>query len=427
MVSTFHGLELGKRGLMVGQASIATTGHNIANANTKGYSRQQVNTSTSPSLNIWANGHVNPNQLGTGVSLDSITRVRDQFLDGQFRDQNGTLGEWSVSQETLDRLESIINEPSNTGLQSAMDQLSAAWQDLDNDPNSTSAKAVLQERAQEFVTTAQAMYSSMTNLKTDLTQQTTAKIDEVNGYLEQISALNQSIKRNGANSNDLLDRRDVLVEELSKIVSIKVDQQADGTNNITLSSNGASLVNGINHTDIADQSAGTDGNKLFGGELAGITKSLETVTDYQRDLTTTVEMFAGANGMSQDDFDPTTNTENLFTKDAATFTIKGLSVNEDATKYTPPDNMELDTKNAKKTFQTIASGLGAASQAATNYVANYEAALLATDSRRQSVTGVSLDEEMANLIKYQHSYSAAARMISTTDQMLDTIINRMAQ
>lgn len=427
MVSTFHGLELGKRGLMVGQASIATTGHNIANANTKGYSRQQVNTSTSPSLNIWANGNVNPSQLGTGVLLDSITRVRDQFLDGQFRDQNGTLGEWSVSQETLDRLESIINEPSNTGLQSAMDQLSAAWQDLENNPNSPSAKAVLKERAQEFVTTAQAMYSSMTNLKTDLTQQTTAKIDEVNGYLEQIAALNQSIKRTGANANDLMDRRDVLVEELSKIVSIKVDQQADGTNNITLSSNGDSLVNGVNHTDIVDQSAGTDGNKLFGGELAGITKSLETVTDYQRDLTTTVEMFAGANGMSQDDFDPTTNTENLFTKDATTFTIDGLSVNKTADKYTAPVTMKEESKNAKKSFQTLVSGLGAESQAATNYVANYEAALLATDSRRQSVTGVSLDEEMSNLIKYQHSYSAAARMISTTDQMLDTIINRMAQ
>ena len=81
MVSTFHGLELGKRGLMVGQASIATTGHNIANANTKGYSRQQVNTITSPSLDVWTSGTVNPGQLGTGVSIESITRVRDRFLD----------------------------------------------------------------------------------------------------------------------------------------------------------------------------------------------------------------------------------------------------------------------------------------------------------------------------------------------------------
>ena len=425
MVSTFHGLELGKRGLMVGQASIATTGHNIANANTKGYSRQTVNTGTSPSLDIWTNNGVN--QLGSGVTMESITRVRDQFLDAKYRDQNGTLGEWSVSQETLDRLEVIINEPSNTGLQSAMDQLSGAWQDLENDPNSASAKAVLKERAQEFVNTAQAIYSSMETSKSDLTQQTSEKIVEVNGYLEQIAALNQSIKRNGDNSNDLLDRRDALVEELSKMVSIKVESLSDGTNKIRLSSNGDSLVDGITRTDIVDQSAAPDGNKLFGGELAGITKSLETVKGYQRDLTTTVEMFVGANGLSQDDFDSTTNTENLFTKDAATFTIEGLSVNADAVKYTAPANMEVDSQGAKKSFQSLVSKLGAESQSATNYVANYEAALLATDSRRQSVTGVSLDEEMANLIKFQHSYSAAARMVSTTDQLLDTLINRMAQ
>ncbi|MBW9234635.1 flagellar basal body protein, partial [Leptospira santarosai] len=96
MVSTFHGLEVGKRGLMVGQASISTTGHNIANANTKGYSRQQVNATTSPSLDVWTSGAVNPGQLGTGVTLDSITRVRDKFLDEKYRDQSAKLGEASV-------------------------------------------------------------------------------------------------------------------------------------------------------------------------------------------------------------------------------------------------------------------------------------------------------------------------------------------
>jgi len=421
MVSTFHGLELGKRGLMVGQASIATTGHNIANANTKGYSRQTVNTGTSPSLDIWTNNGVN--QLGSGVTMESITRVRDQFLDAKYRDQNGTLGEWSISQETLDHLEMIINEPSNTGLQSAMDQLSGAWQDLENDPNSASAKAVLKERAQEFVNTAQTIYSSMETLKSDLTQQTSEKIEEVNGYLKQIAALNQSIKRTGANANDLLDRRDALVEELSKMVSIKVESLSDGTNNIRLSSNNDSLVNGINHTDIEDQSELPEGNKLFGGELAGITKSLETVKDYQGNLTKTVKDFANANGMSLDS--PTS--ESLFTKEQGVFTIGKFAVNTDAVKYTAPANMEEISKDAKKSFQALVSKLGAESQSATNYVANYEAALLATDSRRQSVTGVSLDEEMANLIKFQHSYSAAARMVSTTDQLLDTLINRMAQ
>jgi flagellar hook-associated protein 1 FlgK len=186
MVSTFHGLELGKRGLMVGQANIATTGHNIANANTKGYSRQQVNATTTPSLNVWTNGSVNPGQLGTGVALDSITRVRDKFLDERFRDQSSKLGEASIKQDTLDKLETIINEPSETGLNSSMDQLWAAWQDLANEPDSLSAKAVIKERAQSFIDTAQAMNSAMKAVDTDLDNQLTAKMNEANQYLEQI-------------------------------------------------------------------------------------------------------------------------------------------------------------------------------------------------------------------------------------------------
>src|SRR5690606_11808641 len=135
MVSTFHGLETGKRALSVGQASINTTGHNIANANTKGYSRQQVNQSTSPSLDVWTNS-TNPGQLGSGVSIDSITRVRDRFLDNQRQDQSSTLGEAEAKQAAFDRLESIINEPSDAGLNAAMDQLWTAWQDLSNNPDS---------------------------------------------------------------------------------------------------------------------------------------------------------------------------------------------------------------------------------------------------------------------------------------------------
>lgn len=415
MVSTFHGLELGKRGLMVGQASIATTGHNIANANTQGYSRQQVNATTSPSLTVWTNGD-NPGQLGSGVTLESITRVRDSFLDQRYREQAGTLGEWSVKQKTLDHLELIINEPSDTGLNTVMDQLWGAWQDLANDPDSLSAMAVIKERAQEFVETAQAMDSSMTSLKNDLGNQLTAKMEGANGYLAQIATLNNSILRSGANANDLLDQRDVLVEKLSSLVSVNVEPQTNGVYNISLSSGGTSLVSSENSTKLDSQSAFT------GGELAGIIKSLDIVANYQSSLNETVKTFAVANGMS-----PAGEAgENLFNGDENNFSIAALAVHTGVNQFTPPPNMEANSQSSKKSFQALVGQLGAESQAAIRSVANYEAALMATENRRQSVSGVSLDEEMANLIKYQHSYNAAARLISTADQMLDTIINRMA-
>jgi flagellar hook-associated protein 1 len=417
MVSTFHGLELGKRGLMVGQASIATTGHNIANANTKGYSRQQVNATASPSLNVWTSGAVNPSQLGSGVSLDSISRVRDRFLDQQYRDQAGTLGEWVVKQQTLDRLETAINEPSKTGLSFSMDQLSGAWQDLANEPDSPSAQAVLKERAEAFVETAQSMDRAMTNVKDDLNQQLTVTMDEANGYLKQIAELNTSIQRNGSQSNDLLDKRDVLVEKLSELVPIKVNEQANGVYNITLR-DGTSLVDGSNVSNIDATS------NITGGKLAGINESLTIVANYQNKLNETVKEYAVATGMSAT---PATAGGNLFIGDSNNFSIANLKVNSTLNKDNPPVlNQTGNPQNAKDSFQSLVGELGAESQAAINSVANHEAALMATESHRQSVMGVSLDEEMANLIKYQHSYSAAARMISTTDQMLDTIINRMA-
>ena len=419
MVSTFHGLEVGKRGLMAGQASIATTGHNMANANTKGYSRQQVNATTSPSLNIWTSGQINPGQLGSGVSIDSITRVRDQFLDRQYRDQSATNGEWSVKKETLDRLETIINEPSDTGLQSAMDQLWGAFQDLANDPDSLSAKVVIKERAQEFVETAQAINRSMTYLNESLTDQIEGKVSEANGYLTQIEQLNESIKRSGTNANDLLDKRDVLVEELSKIIAIDVAKLSNGTYNISLKSDPGNTIS----APLEVPTAGDTGER-FGGELSGLIQSQKTVSDYQKDFNTVVTEFAEASVMTGTDENLGVNLFTLTGDDIDSLTVNPALVED--IDLIAPFSSENNYENVKRDFRSIVSELGAKSQAAMNFNANSEAALQATENRRQSMTGISLDEEMVNLVKYQHSYNAAARMISTVDQMLDTIINRMA-
>ncbi|MCJ1909775.1 flagellar hook-associated protein FlgK [Planococcus ruber] len=400
MVSTFHGLELGKRGLNVAQTNITTTGHNIANANTEGYSRQKVNSSSTPSLDIWTNGQTS--QLGTGAQVDSIIRVRDRFLDAQYRDQSSTLGEWTVRQETLGRLEVAINEPSTTGLNAAMDELNAAWQNVQNNPSDASAQAVLKERAEAFVETAQAMNKSIGNITADLESQQTAALEEAGSLMKQIGELNDSIKKNGSLSNDLQDKRDVLIGKLSEIVPVTVKDLKDGTAEVELPD--------VFDTDADGGLTLKAGADVPGGKLAGIQKSLETVKEYQTDLNSTVKKFAEGNG-------------DLFASSAAADFISGLALNKNADlSITPTANLG----EAQKDFRALVSKLGAQSQTAMNTVANHESALLATDNRRQSIVGVSIDEEMANLIMFQHAYSAAARFITTTDEMLDTIINRMA-
>ncbi len=421
MVSTFHGLELGRRGLAVGQASLTTTGQNIANVNTKGYSRQQVNSSASPSLDVWTGQGANTGQLGTGVTIDSITRVRDSFLDQQVRDHSETLGQWQAKQTTLDRLETIINEPSTNGLNSAMDELKSAWQDLANEPDSSAAQAIVKERAQAVVEVAQSMNKSMDSLKNELTEQTQQTVDKANGYLKQIAELNKSIVNDGNQANDLKDKRDVLVEELSTLMSIKVDEKSNGSYSISLASNNQSLVNGQVVSEIEDKTE-TDGNKFYGGKLAGLSESLDIATNYQSSLNKVVKDFAQANGMST----MGGKDQSLFIGDAENFNVSELKVNYEASALKKPVATAETSEAAQRDFRKLVSQLGAQSQAATNSVTNHGAALQATENRRQSVTGVSLDEEMANLIKYQHSYNAAARLVTMTDQMLDTIINRMA-
>ncbi|MFD1032805.1 flagellar hook-associated protein FlgK [Metaplanococcus flavidus] len=411
MVSTFHGLETGKRALSVGQASIATTGHNIANANTKGYSRQQVNQSTSPSLDVWTNS-TNPGQLGSGVSIDSITRVRDQFLDNQHRDQSSTLGDAQAKKASFDRLETIINEPSDSGLNAVMDQLANAWQDLENNPDDVSAQAVLKQRAQEFVEVAQSMDSSMTNMKNDLDDQIEAAVTEANGYLDQISSLNESIVRGGNQSNDLKDQRDVLIEKLSALAPIEVVEQANGSYTISLDGN---TMDKNNKFIIDDDDATTD-TIVTGGKIGGLIDAEVKVGNIQKDLEDVATGFAEANNETEGGTPLFSNTDS----------IADMEVNFGATLGTPTAAMETGIKDVKTAYQELVSVLGVQSQSATRSVANFEATLQATENRRQSVSGVSLDEEMANLVKFQHSYSAAARLISTTDQMLDTIINRMA-
>ncbi|KOF09895.1 hypothetical protein AC739_12440 [Planococcus glaciei] len=402
MASTFHGLELGKRGLSVAQTNITTTGHNIANANTEGYSRQKVNSSATPSLDVWTTNQTG--QLGTGAQIDSINRVRDRFLDAQHRDQSSTLGEWTVRQETLEQLEVAINEPSKTGLNAVMDELNAAWQGVRNNPEDASAQAVLKERAGALVETAQSMNKAMASITADLTSQQEIVLEEAENLMKQIEGLNVSIKKSSGQSNDLQDKRDVLIGKLSEIIPVKVKDLKDGTAQVTLPE---ALEIGADGS-ISLKSGAT----VPGGKLAGIQKSLEAAAQYQTDLNRTVEGFADANG-------------GLFAANAIPNAdyITNLTV---GTTVDPSAVNQAELEAAQGGFRSLVSKMGAKSQTAMNMVANNEAALLATENRRQSVTGVSIDEEMANLIMFQHAYSAAARFVTTTDEMLDTIINRMA-
>jgi flagellar hook-associated protein 1 FlgK len=226
MSSTFHGIETAKRSLFTQMAALNTTGQNIANANTPGFSRQVVNMSASIPMEAMAMNRSNtPGQLGTGVEVTSITRVRQSFLDDQFRNENNSLGNWSIQSDTLDKLQSIINEPSDSGLSKVLNNFWSSWSDLSKDPENATGRKIVSENTKALTDALNQTSKQLSDLSNDLTTNIQVKTTEINSTVSTIANLNSEIQRIeglGDNANDLRDQRDLLTDNLSKIANIQV-------------------------------------------------------------------------------------------------------------------------------------------------------------------------------------------------------------
>lgn len=226
MSSTFMGLEIARRGLTAQQSALSVTGQNISNANTPGYSRQKVNfTQTEPYPSMGMDREQIPGQMGTGVSADSIQRVRDGFLDVQYRTENNKVGYWQARSDALSKLEGVMNEPSDSGLANTMDQFWQSLQDLQTDPTNSGALSVVSQRGQALTDTFNYLSNSITSDQGDAKNQIDVTVKQANSILEQLNQVNQQIGRvepNGYLPNDLYDARDRLIDQLSSIVNISV-------------------------------------------------------------------------------------------------------------------------------------------------------------------------------------------------------------
>lgn len=513
MRSTFHSLETAKRSLFTQQAALSTTGHNIANANTAGYSRQTVNMqATRPIEAIGMSHSAIPGQLGTGVEFTSITRIREQFLDKQYRNQNMDTGNWEIQADTLSKLEDVFNEPTDTGIRSLIDKLWTTWSDLSKDPENVTGRKVVRETAMALADSFNLTSKQLNDMQTDLTSNIETKASQINTYLDNIASLNTEIKRitgYGDDANDLMDQRDLLTDQLSKIVNISVTNTDEG---YTINMGGVELVNAAGANPVTSAILqGAYGTDLTSGEVYGMITSRDVyVRDYQRQLDTLANSLAngafqvtlpagtvlpegtvlngvpyngpdrtltadlpvtinGINGLHKLGYslqDPLQVGSDFFVSSnggpitAATFTLNptikntpdsiatSMKTSGTPEKVVPGDNtLALIMSNLKDTkftfvspdgstpvvaqgriddfYQSVIGQLGVQSENAQRQVANQDSLLANVESRRQSVSGVSLDEEMSNLIKFQHAYNAAARTMTTFDELLDKVINGM--
>ncbi|MCS7204283.1 MAG: flagellar hook-associated protein FlgK [Leptospiraceae bacterium] len=226
MGSTFGGLEITKRGLFVHQTAIQTTGHNISNASNPNYARQRVEFDTMDPLyepTLTRSNH--PGQLGQGAKIALIERIRNFFYDDQIINTSKEKQFWDTKFQYLYQLEKIINEPSDQSLRNLVEQFWSSWQDLSQYPAELSHRAVVVERAQTLVNRIQDMYRKIQNLRERAEQEIQETVQLINNYAKEIQELNVKIAKLqalGDQPNDLLDKRDAVIEKLSSLVNIRI-------------------------------------------------------------------------------------------------------------------------------------------------------------------------------------------------------------
>ncbi|MEN1967322.1 flagellar hook-associated protein FlgK [Lentibacillus sp. N15] len=496
-MSTFHGLEMAKRALFAQQSALYTTGNNISNTNTEGYSRQRVNFETLPGFPTASRNRPQmPGQMGTGVDTGTVQRIRDQYLDYQYRTENSKNGYWETKSGALGRMEELMNELSENGLSKTMDQFWQSLQDLAVNPENSGARSVVAQRGLAVAETFNYLSDSLHSIRSDQNDQINVTVKDANSIIEQVDSINKQIKDlevHGYLANDLYDERDRLIDELSGMINIKVTYTGSGGGSLAIAdglatievvdndgktlSPAVKLVDGeqgthqtidVSYANEDQQNAVTDitvGDTKIditasNGSLKAFVEAYGYVNPEDRVVGEFPDMLADLDRMAAE-FAKAFNKQHKAGNDlngedgedffvnadsARTITVNQQIVdNPDLIAAASKDEKSGDGENAsalgavfheelpglgKKTsvksfYESLIGELGVQSEKANRMTENTTIIRSQIEQQRMSVSGVSLDEEMSNMIKFQHAYNAAARSMTAIDEMLDRIINNM--
>ncbi len=413
-------------------------------------------------------------KVGSGVDITGINQIRDIFLDAQYRGENCVYGEWDAKAQVLNSLEAIFNEPSDTGIATVMKQFFESLEELSKTPESLSTRATVRERAVAVAQTIRTTYNKLVDKREEINQNIITNIGEVNSYAKRIADLNDQIYKfelNGDKANDLRDSRNLLLDKLSDLVSITSYEDSRGRLRVDIA--GRALVDNTDYYEIEAKANPTDNMvnpvwkttgvavDLKSGRIKGLldardgngdpaykgvnyyinqwntfaTTFTDTINEQHRagyglNSTTAVNLFKDLStpGLNAGDMDISDDIKDDLNKIAAASDPNGLP--GDNTNILKLIKLRGDTgvftTGTFEDFTTsLISNLGVDAQQAERMTANQSVLAKYVDNNRQSISGVSMDEEMSDMIKYQHSYNAAARMITAIDEMIDTIVNKM--
>jgi flagellar hook-associated protein 1 len=371
MSGLFGTFNIAKRGMFVQQKAIDVTSHNIANANTEGYSRQRaVIETTRPAYMPSLNNSMGPGQSGTGAQITAIERVRDSFMDFQVRNETSTYGKYEARQTFLSEIESIFNEPSDTGISTLLGKFFDSWQQLSKQAQSSNARTVVVQQSAALADELNHTYKQLEELKKNTYDVMKNTVFDVSNILTQINQLNEQIigvKVAGNMPNDLMDKRDLLLDKLSSRFNINVDRRSfEGIDVSTKESDGTTIPNLIQ--------AGNAGNPKMLSFIDDITvdpkdPSIHVITYYKKgnmssednkvtlrvkgldeaaknDLLKTRVILANAEGLA-------IQPNGVLIEDGATITADGLVTDKDGKKIDDGTTITL----ADLKFQSVSGEL----------------------------------------------------------------------
>ena len=532
-------LHVGNSGLQTSQNALNTTAHNITNADTKGYVRQQtlLGDKKYNLLAIDASAVANK-QTGLGVTYQEVRQVRDVFLDETYREENGRLSFYDTEYDSISEIETLLGEMDGASFGESINDLWVAVQELSKDPSSPVTQGLLMQRAYAFVTDAQSVYQGLCDYQDNLNNSIGNTVSEINDIGHKIWDLNEAIRKieNGGveHANDLKDQRNMLLDDLSGYG--KIDYRTDVMGNVLVNFEGHAFVTATRVNELATQIDETTGFRdLFWKDDASKTVTEDGTIHYEIEnakvfdiyqeissaidtdigklkaqvitrgdhraiftdsegenynkISNSIVMTAQAefdklihsvvnavNGVLKDAFeagdgkymaDENGNALQIFnrkvsavdtaedpTKTETLFTVQNLVINEDLMQiptklgFVKPDgSVDYETVDKlKKMFEeanytlnptastmlninsfyaAFVSDIANIGSVVKNVRDNEQLTVDSTENVRQQIIGVSTDEELSNMIRYQNAYNASSRYINVINEMLEHLLTSL--
>lgn len=451
-------LNIGGNALLLQQKALTVTGNNIANVNTPGYTRQRLIVETKTPVQT-ADG-----PMGYGARARGAERIYDKFVGVQINHENAGLGRWEARKAMLARAEFAFNESEGYGLNQALSEMWNAWRDLSLNPSGQTERAVLVTQARFLSDNIRTTHADLEDVQQEIDTAIETGVETVNRLTAEIADLNVKIiqrESTASDANEYRDRRDQAVKELSNLVEINAYEDSAGRVLVSTSSGrmlvqaGSSFelstqVNGLGHLNLYwnDSTGATDiTGEIDGGRLKGWLEARDTdIEGYMQKLDTLAQaLMLEVNGAHSAGFGLDGSTgRDFFSGSGAADIVVDADIVADPNRVAAADTLagvpgdngnaieianlqhELTMSGSTATFDdfvnSLVSTVGHDVRRAEIYEGQQVSSLEYVENYRDSISGVNLDEEMINLVKHQTAYDAAAKLVVTVNEMLDSLL-----